>query len=279
MFTCKICGIKRKQLHQHIKKTHNMDVAEYKRKFNVDKVSDVNTLTPENRYNGWSVSYWMDRGLTEEEAKTKVANLQKMNALKSQKRDHRKYSNRCIEYWIDKGMSEIEAEQKVSELQAKWSALSPKFSGHLHSIESRKAISKTMKKYAKKVGTAAMVARFGSANCGTSDAEKQCIDELEETLGIAFFRNKPILGGKYRPDARFGNIIIEYYGDYWHGNPSVFDGTRTLPTGITLNDKRKKDELRIQEIKGAGYDVYIIWESDWNDNKDFIKLKLLDVFK
>ena len=52
-----------------------------------------------------SKQYWINSGLTEEQAVEKVRQLQ------------RSRSPRCIEYWLNKGLNESEAKAKISELQ------------------------------------------------------------------------------------------------------------------------------------------------------------------
>ena len=61
------------------------------------------------------------------------------------------------------------------------------------------------------------------------------------------------------------NIIYEFLGDYYHGNPSVFN-----PTTYNKICHRTHGELysrtfeRLQRLKDAGYTVKYIWENDWN---------------
>jgi len=62
------------------------------------------------------------------------------------------------------------------------------------------------------------------------------------------------------------NIIYEFYGDYFHGNPKIYSAE-------TLNHKNKKkcgdlykETIEREEmIKNAGYKIVSIWESDWKN--------------
>ena len=62
------------------------------------------------------------------------------------------------------------------------------------------------------------------------------------------------------------NLIIEFNGDYWHCNPKKY-----LPDYIhphkkkTAKDIWEEDEKRIDKIKKFGYNLEVIWESDFND--------------
>jgi len=60
------------------------------------------------------------------------------------------------------------------------------------------------------------------------------------------------------------NTIYEFYGDFWHGNPQVFDGSK-------INNVRKKtfDELyqstilKEDTLKSWGFNIVTMWEHDF----------------
>jgi len=64
------------------------------------------------------------------------------------------------------------------------------------------------------------------------------------------------------------NLIIEYNGDYWHCNPKKYDENYLHP------HKKKfakqiwmEDSIRIDYIKNLGYNLEVIWESDFDPKK------------
>lgn len=67
--------------------------------------------------------YWMNKGLTEEESKIKVSEIQRCRSSKlkelyaNQPEKYRKTNTRCIEYWINKGYSEEDAKLHLNEVQ------------------------------------------------------------------------------------------------------------------------------------------------------------------
>ena len=70
-------------------------------------------------------------------------------------------------------------------------------------------------------------------------------------------------------------ILIEVNGDYWHGNPNLFnengtDGKRKL-NEIQIN-KQKKDILKQEFAKNHNFELIYIWETEVN-NGDYSKLK------
>jgi len=64
------------------------------------------------------------------------------------------------------------------------------------------------------------------------------------------------------------NTIYEFLGDYWHGNPEVYDGNHTNPdTKLTFNTLLKRTFEKLNKMKSLGYNVKFIWENDWNKFK------------
>ena len=71
---------------------------------------------------------------------------------------------------------------------------------------------------------------------------------------------------RYRADGYCAetNTIYEYHGDYWHGNPKKFNKDE-----INKSSKKTFGELyeqtlkRENEIRTLGYNVVVMWESDW----------------
>jgi hypothetical protein len=64
--------------------------------------------------------------------------------------------------------------------------------------------------------------------------------------------------------------IIEFNGDKFHANPKLYKNT-DIPLkfiGRTSQDIWKFDELKIENVKSKGYDLKIVWESDYIENKE-----------
>lgn len=61
------------------------------------------------------------------------------------------------------------------------------------------------------------------------------------------------------------NTVYEFHGDFWHGNPDVFDHKKINPTNqksyqVLYENTIKKESL----IQDSGYNLITIWENDWN---------------
>jgi hypothetical protein len=68
------------------------------------------------------------------------------------------------------------------------------------------------------------------------------------------------------------NTIYEYHGDYWHGNPKKFDKDKiNKTTQCTFGELYKNTLEREKIIKDIGYNLVIMWETDWNKINKSIK--------
>ena len=60
------------------------------------------------------------------------------------------------------------------------------------------------------------------------------------------------------------NTVYEFLGDYWHGNPSIYDPDKYNETcHKTHGELYQHTILRLDGLKQLGYNVKYIWENDW----------------
>lgn len=65
------------------------------------------------------------------------------------------------------------------------------------------------------------------------------------------------------------NTVYEFYGDFWHGNPLVYNSQFTNPVnGQKMGDLYKKTKERESKLISNGYNLITIWESDWNNSSE-----------
>jgi hypothetical protein len=74
------------------------------------------------------------------------------------------------------------------------------------------------------------------------------------------------------------NTIYEFHGDYWHGNPTVYNQDDINPStkstyGNLYNNTLKKRNL----CRSLGYNYIEIWESEWKKFKLFIIKKQKEI--
>jgi hypothetical protein len=67
------------------------------------------------------------------------------------------------------------------------------------------------------------------------------------------------------------NLVLEYYGDYWHCNPKFYTSefyNKSLKK--QASDIWNKDLDRETKIKALGYNFKVIWEDEFNNNFSII---------
>jgi len=110
--------------------------------------------------------------------------------------------------------------------------------------------------------------RFGHEKCCNnyiSKLETKWLNEnniLNENRQYSIKLNKKIIHvDGYNPKT---NTVYEFLGDFWHGNPNVYNQEKINPI-----NKKTYGELffetmnRINSIKKQGYNIEYIWEQDY----------------
>ena len=81
----------------------------------------------------------------------------------------------------------------------------------------------------------------------------------ERSFRIPEWKSKPVDG--YDPTTK---TIYEFLGDYWHGNPKIYDPNKLHPKRkITYKTLYLETFETFKKLKSLGYIVCYIWESDW----------------
>jgi hypothetical protein len=72
------------------------------------------------------------------------------------------------------------------------------------------------------------------------------------------------------------NLIIEYFGDYWHCNPQKYSSDfLNKKKGLTAKEIWDYDKMKLELIKSYGYNLEVIWESELKLNNE----KLITIIK
>lgn len=112
---------------------------------------------------------------------------------------------------------------------------------------------------------------------------KNRISSIEEDAGRMLlplgFRNN-VKVGRYLVDfiEESTQTIIEINGLYWHCHPKIFQPNQVnIHLGMTAEEKRRRDSVRISYLNDLGYTVIVLWEdqmellekivSDWKEKK------------
>ena len=104
-----------------------------------------------------------------------------------------------------------------------------------------------------------------------------CLTKQKRILKNGYHYRKPdiLIDDKY---------IIEFYGDYTHGNPEIYNddfiikiaGSQSL---FTAKEKQEDDKLRQKELENGGYKVLVIWENDFLNHKEKVKQQISEFLK
>ena len=74
-------------------------------------------------------------------------------------------------------------------------------------------------------------------------------------------------------------IIVEFFGDYWHHNPEKYD--RNFVNNFTKRSSEEvwlRDARKLNELRESGFNVVVIWESDWRNKKEDSLNRIKDAF-
>lgn len=283
---CEICGHTEKyNLKQHLNKQHDLTTKQYRVKYPHSR-----TMTGHSKR---TIEYWYYRGATLEQSIIKVKQEQQIGKkqyiankiasglIQSQAQQEwndkqAKNSKRSKEYYVSRGLTQDKATAEVSAMQAEYSKLSSKFEGKIHSIESKDKIRSAMQQKVYEVGTDIMLARFKQGKQGyRSKQEVECFLELQLYFPQITANNKV---DKYITDMQLGNIVVEFYGDFWHRNPTVYESTYTAYKKSS-EQVWNRDASRQAAIEQQGLQYHVIWESDWKSDKKQVIDKIKQLYE
>ena len=83
-----------------------------------------------------------------------------------------------------------------------------------------------------------------------------------------------ISNSKYKADGycKETNTIYEYHGDYWHGNPKIYNEYDINEvTGKTYGELYNNTIIKEKFIKEQGYNLVVIWENDFDNLVNIVK--------
>jgi len=282
--------LKKNQLEYWINKGYTEEEAKLKKKEITDK---------SNRF---SVLFWINRGHTEEEAKLKISEIQSSNSKKVKTRKN----GANLELLINKGYTQEEAKLKISNMQStfslekcinkygkelglvkfkerqiKWQ-LTLQNKENINEINKSKAFNeeKYILKYGKEKLKELLKKRSNSTFNKYSKISMELFDAIQSNIEEKCFYGKKekclkyidtnLKTKYYYVDFLINNVIIEFYGNYWHANPKLYNEDFLISNGVNnylAKDKWENDNIRINNIKQLGYYTIIIWENDYMLNK------------
>jgi hypothetical protein len=111
-----------------------------------------------------------------------------------------------------------------------------------------------------------------------SRGEKHMVDTLDNTLfkncktrsyknSQQKFQTNGIIGffDYFVPDL---NLAVEFYGDYFHANPKIYESNYIIRPGVTAADVWYKNNTRNDAARFTGVNVFVVWERDWETDQN-----------
>jgi len=233
--------------------------------------------------------YWIKRGHSEVEAdqlakETKVSNNKKGAKKSAESNVRRISSKRCIDYYTIREYSKEEAKELVSKEQKYFSKdICIKKYGKEKGLkiwkERQVKWQETLK--SKPPEEIARINRLKlTKGITVSKAEKEILAEVRNAKPTLMVIDQLTLSDnikkQYIYDISANNKIIEYNGDFWHCNPKIYSADYVNPrTKLTASEKWNLDAEKIMFAQSQGYEVLIVWESDFKENKEEVLKKCI----
>jgi hypothetical protein len=196
-----------------------------------------------------------------------------------------------IEYWLEQtNGSQEEAERLYKEFQIRDLAyFINKYGEKEGNIRYKQKIEKWIKTLDEKPLQEKMdinSRKVRKSSAFYSKAEKELFDALQAALpDITDQFALPVDNHSYNKQAYLYDMvyetkIIEYNGDFWHSNPMLFEKEHICPyTKRTQKEIHDKDTDKIRIAKNHGYTVKVIWEQDYNKDKEKVIQECLNFLK
>lgn len=199
--------------------------------------------------------------------KTHTKETRKILSVKTSKNNKELWKDKIYRDKVIKGTSKPRSDKfkkEQSERTTKWFKDNP---------EEKQIRSKNMKNYWKEG-----IIISNNFSCNKSKLEKEFYNlllDFDKNLIVnhtLYFNKKWFFPDIINLEK---NIIIEFFGDYWHCNPKFYTKDDKLHINVTAEYVWNFDKERIKIFKNLGFKVFIVWEYDFKNNKQMV----LDKFK
>ncbi len=124
-------------------------------------------------------------------------------------------------------------------------------------------------------------ARNGTCLFGASSSKSKAAEKLFLELKASFpllCEERPIFTideRYYVADIFHAGRVIEFFGDYWHANPNMYDRSDVLTfpdKKVTAGEIWEKDAEKISSLRASDLEVMVVWEHDYkNDQKSVLE--------
>jgi hypothetical protein len=239
----------------------------------VKKVSEFQTKQSKKvkkHTNDATLNHWVKLGFSKEESEKKIKERQTTFSLE-----------KCI-----KKFGKIEGTKKWKNRQIKWQeTLNNKSEDEKQRINKLKGV--TLENMIRKWGTIDGTEKYNDWKMAIRGYFQKSISSVSQELFfniLNFIKDKENTKfGRYNKefyiyannrmyyyDFKYKNKIIEFNGDIFHANPKIYnENDFPNPYNKKINAKTiwELDNVKLNLIKNMDYDILIIWEKDYEENK------------
>jgi very-short-patch-repair endonuclease len=259
--------------------------------------------------------YWVDKGLSLDQAEQQVCRVQQERAIKSalKTKGTSCYTVRSTEFWINNGYSLEEAKDKVKDIQttngleyykkkypdsyekkfneriSKWKSSLGECDQELMNLKKSSSIKGCMARgmtHEEAVCSYQITKeRLKSTRKLPSKISQKMCQMLDSQLkGTCYYDSKnyeKLISG-YRVDFYHveSKTVIEFYGDFFHRNPKVYESTWQAHN-VTSEQRWQYDAQREKTISNSvNVDkLIVIWESDFRKNPEQVIQNIIGEIK
>lgn len=210
-----------------------------------------------------SVAYWLKHGLTAEEAKSRVREIQTTNGKNFYGDDIKKQQERN-EKWLSTLRNKPPGE--ISRIKLARS----------HSIEG------CMARGLDEENAEIVSNTYFKKRNNFSNISQKCFDMVSEQITDGLYYKslnyEKQISGKCVDlyDAK-SNVVVEFYGDFWHANPLVYRNEFMVYDKFAAH-VRLDDKKRISKIEKKA-PVFIVWESEFRKDPTGVVESIVDLIR
>lgn len=294
MLTCRICEFQSaNSLISHITRKHNVSMSDYRTQY-PDSV--VQQLSPSQRktissvmkeklndpvereaFLQWrsfpsEIKHWIKKGLDPREAQEKVVEFQRKQSLKGNNELTRvKRSEKNSGSSNPMSLESIANRENITLVEAH--ALTPCYgrTGDKHPMFGKKHTDEALRK----IASANHLSNPDYRSIPERQLEELClkIGTLQHNIQIKRWNVDIIFNEK--------KIIVEMFGDFWHMNPKKYspnDCHGFCRKNETAQQVWDRDARKVKGLNELGYQVIVIWESDWRFDKETCLKRIKDAY-
>lgn len=174
-----------------------------------------------------------------------------------------------LQYYINKGMTEEEAHKALSKRQSTFSL--ERCIQKYGEEKGRRIFEERQIKWTKKLRESFLT--HGDGRSPQSIFAKSIIGQICNILNIDIPKKEKYISDKkgrhFAYDFTFNKKIIEFNGDYWHANPSIYSyDFFNKSVGLYAHELWEKDRIKKECAVSNGYKILTIWESDYKEDPE-----------